>query len=75
MEPGRYSLTPDKTLRCVDENTIGVVATFGRNLHCQYEPVREICRALDDLAARTGLDVPVHVDAASGGFVGAVFGA
>ena len=69
MEPGQYSLTPDAVLRRVDENTIGVVATLGVTFTCQYEPVREICQALDELAARTSLDVPVHVDAASGGFV------
>jgi len=31
-----------------------------------YEPVKELATALDDLQARTGLDVPLHVDAASG---------
>ena len=30
---------------------------------------KEICDALDDLQARTGLDVPIHVDGASGAFV------
>ncbi|HEX4142763.1 MAG TPA: glutamate decarboxylase [Pirellulales bacterium] len=69
MEPGRYLLNPEETLRRVDENTIGVVATLGVTFTCQYEPVGEICHALDDLAARSDLDVPVHVDAASGGFV------
>jgi glutamate decarboxylase len=69
MEPGRYLLTPDEVLRRVDENTMGVVATLGVTFTCQYEPVREICQALDAFAARTDLDVPVHVDAASGGFV------
>ena len=34
-----------------------------------YEPVAEIAADLDALQARTGLDIPVHVDAASGGFV------
>ena len=34
-----------------------------------YEPVADICAALDKLQADTGLDVPVHVDAASGGFI------
>lgn len=34
-----------------------------------YEPVQEIAKALDDLHARTGLDIPIHVDAASGGFI------
>jgi glutamate decarboxylase len=52
-----------------DENTIGVVAILGSTFDGSYEPVAEIAAALDDLALRTGLDVPMHVDAASGGFV------
>ena len=35
----------------------------------ELEPIKEICAALDNLAAGGGHDVPVHVDAASGGFV------
>lgn len=53
----------------VDENTIGVVPTFGVTYTCRYEPVGEICAALDALEKETGLSVPVHVDAASGGFI------
>ena len=53
----------------VDENTIGVVAILGVTYTGMYEPVREISAALDRIAAATGLDVPIHVDAASGGFV------
>ena len=34
-----------------------------------YEPITELQAALDDLQQRTGLDLPIHVDAASGGFV------
>ena len=52
-----------------DENTIGVVPTFGVTFTCQYEPVAEIAAALDKLQAETGLDIPIHVDAASGGFI------
>jgi len=54
--------------RC-DENTIGVMPTFGVTFTCQYEPVAEIAAALDKLQAETGLDIPIHVDAASGGFI------
>jgi len=53
----------------VDENTIGVVPTFGVTFTCHYEPVAEICAALDNLQQDKGLDIPVHVDAASGGFI------
>jgi glutamate decarboxylase len=54
--------------RC-DENTIGVVAILGSTFDGSYEPVKEICDALDELQDRTGLDIPVHVDGASGAFV------
>ena len=37
--------------------------------HGLYEDIESISKALDDLQARTGLDVPIHVDAASGGFL------
>lgn len=53
----------------IDENTIGVVAILGVTYTGAYEPVAEISAALDALAAETGLDVPIHVDAASGGMV------
>ncbi|HZC27866.1 MAG TPA: glutamate decarboxylase [Actinopolymorphaceae bacterium] len=62
-------LTPDGVVGAVDENTIGVVAVLGVTYTGMYEPVAEIAAALDDLHERTGVDVPVHVDAASGGFV------
>ena len=69
MEPGRLHLTaPEAVARC-DEDTIGVVAILGSTMDGSYEPVEEIAAALDDLDKRTGLDVPIHVDAASGGFV------
>ncbi len=56
-------------MKLCDENTIGVVAVLGSTFDGSYEPVEEICAALDELQVRTGLDVPVHVDGASGGFV------
>jgi glutamate decarboxylase len=69
MEPGRLHLTAAEAAARCDENTIGVVAILGSTMDGSYEPVAEICAALDQLAAAAGPDVPVHVDAASGGFV------
>lgn len=69
MEKGRYVITPEQVVDAVDEDTIGVVAILGTTYTGELEPVAEICAALDTLAARGGVDVPVHVDAASGGFV------
>jgi glutamate decarboxylase len=62
-------LTAETLIPYVDENTIGVVVIMGVTYTGIYEPVQEIAKALDDLQARTGLDVPIHVDGASGGMV------
>ncbi|MYX25728.1 glutamate decarboxylase [Streptomyces sp. SID8381] len=69
MEGDRYHLTPETAVELCDENTIGVVAVLGSTFDGSYEPVAGIAAALDDLQARTGLDIPVHVDAASGGMI------
>jgi len=53
----------------VDENTIGVVAIMGVTYTGMYEPVRAIAAALDRIQADTGLDIPIHVDGASGAFI------
>ena len=69
MEPDRLHLTgPEAVARC-DENTIGVVAVLGSTMDGSYEPVAEISAALDAHQQQTGLDIPIHVDGASGGFV------
>jgi glutamate decarboxylase len=62
-------LTAEGAAAACDENTIGVVAVLGSTFDGAYEPVGEIARALDALAAKGGPDVPIHVDGASGGFV------
>ncbi len=56
-------------LERVDENTIMVVPTFGVTYTGAYEPVEELADALDTLQAETGLDIDIHVDGASGGFL------
>jgi glutamate decarboxylase len=69
MDGERFTLSPDEVVKRCDENTIGVVPTLGLTFTLQYEPVRAIAQALDELAAREGLDIPIHVDGASGGFI------
>ncbi|MEU9038418.1 glutamate decarboxylase [Streptomyces sp. NPDC048352] len=69
LEAGATGLRPHQLAAYVDENTIGVVAILGVTYTCDYEPVAEIAAALDRIQAEHGWDVPVHVDAASGGFV------
>ena len=53
----------------VDENTIGVVAIMGVTYTGMYEPVARIAAVLDEIQASTGLDIPIHIDGASGAFV------
>ncbi|MFZ0039932.1 MAG: glutamate decarboxylase [Solirubrobacteraceae bacterium] len=69
MEGNTFHLTAERALPQCDENTIGVVAILGSTFDGSYEPVGEIADALDKLQERKGLDIPMHVDAASGGFV------
>ena len=66
---GTTHLTPDRAVARCDEDTIGVVAILGSTFDGAYEPVAEIAAALDGLQAQRGIDVPLHVDAASGGFI------
>jgi glutamate decarboxylase len=69
MEGDTYHLTASQAAEHCDDNTIAVVAVLGSTFDGSYEPVADICAALDKLQADTGLDVPVHVDGASGGFI------
>ena len=69
MEEGRLLMTPEEVLARCDENTIGVVPTLGVTFNGKYEPVKAVSDALDKLQADTGLDIPIHVDGASGGFL------
>ncbi len=69
MEGDRLIMTPEEVIKRCDENTIGVIPTLGVTFTCQYEPVQTVSNALDQLQKETGLDIPIHVDAASGGFI------
>jgi glutamate decarboxylase len=69
LEGDRLHLTAEEAVKYCDENTIGVAAVLGSTFDGSYEPVKEIAAGLDHLQEATGLDIPLHVDAASGGFV------
>jgi len=69
LAPGRLHLGAAEATGLCDENTIGVVTVLGSVVDGSYEPIAEIAAALDELEDRTGLSIPLHVDAASGGFV------
>jgi len=69
MEGDTFHLTAERAVAHCDENTIGVVAILGSTFDGSYEPVAEIAAALDELERTRGIDIPLHVDGASGGFV------
>ncbi|WP_042409843.1 glutamate decarboxylase [Streptacidiphilus carbonis] len=69
MEGDRYHLDAASAVALCDEDTIGVVAILGSTFDGSYEPVWDICAALDEYQASTGHDIPVHVDGASGAMV------
>jgi glutamate decarboxylase len=69
MEGERFHLDPQAAAELCDENTIGVVGILGSTFDGSYEPIADLCAALDALQERTGLDIPVHVDGASGAMV------
>lgn len=68
-EKSRYRLDPELVKDNIDENTIGVFVILGSTYTGHYEPVDEIAKILDDFEARTGIDIPIHVDGASGAFI------
>ncbi len=69
MEGDRLIMNAEEVIKRCDENTIGVVPTLGVTFTCQYEPVKEVADALDKFQKDTGIDIPMHIDGASGGFL------
>jgi len=69
MERGRYVVSTDEVIARCDENTIGVLAILGTTYTGEFEPINEIHDALVAFNDEHGHDIPLHIDAASGGFV------
>nr|CAB3484656.1 unnamed protein product [Digitaria exilis] len=69
LREGCYVMDPDEAVRMVDENTICVAAILGSTLTGEFEDVRRLNDLLAAKNRRTGWDTPIHVDAASGGFI------
>jgi glutamate decarboxylase len=69
VEEGRYVITAEEALARCDENTIGVVAILGTTYTGEYEPIGEIHDALVAHNEEHQRSIPLHIDAASGGFV------
>ncbi|KAF9388195.1 hypothetical protein CPC16_006628 [Podila verticillata] len=64
-----YCLDIKKAAAACDENTIGVYVILGSTYTGHFEDVEGMAKELDRIQEEKGLDIPIHVDAASGGFV------
>jgi len=69
LAQGRYTIGAGDVEALIDENTIGVVAVVGTTFTGECDDVAGIDGLLGRLSDQHGWDVPIHVDAASGGFV------
>ena len=69
LQPDRYTIGPEDVEPHVDENTIGVAAVLGTTFTGHADDIVGINDLLVRLRDDKGLDVPLHVDGASGGFV------
>jgi glutamate decarboxylase len=69
LKRDKYTIGPEDVEPHIDENTIGVAAVLGTTFTGHADDIRGINDLLVGLKREQGLDVPLHVDAASGGFV------
>ena len=65
----KYTIGPEDVAPHLDENTIGVAAVLGTTFTGHKDDIVGINQLLLDLKADKGLDIPMHVDGASGAFV------
>lgn len=63
------TLDPKQALEMCDENTICIVPIAGVTWTGLDDDIEGLDKALDEYNAKTGYEIPIHVDAASGGFI------
>ena len=69
LEENKYTIGPEDVEPHLDENTIGVAAVLGTTFTGHMDDIVGINNLLLDIKNRRDLDIPLHVDGASGGFV------
>ncbi|MET0997927.1 MAG: glutamate decarboxylase [Marmoricola sp.] len=69
LAPDKYTIGPDDVAEHLDENTIGVAAVLGTTFTGHKDDIVGINQLLVDVKNDQGLDIPLHIDGASGGFV------
>ena len=69
LEENKYTIGPADVEPHLDENTIGVVGVLGTTFTGHMDDIVGINNLLLDIRKQRDLDIPIHVDGASGGFV------
>jgi glutamate decarboxylase len=69
LTPERHTIGPDQVEPLLDENTIAVGAILGTTYTGQIDEIEGIDELLRSFKKTKGWDIPIHVDAASGGFI------
>jgi glutamate decarboxylase len=69
LQEGKYVIGPEDVEPHVDENTIGVAAVLGTTFTGHADDIVGINDLLVELKDKRDLDIPMHIDGASGGFV------
>jgi len=69
LAPNKYVIGPDDVEPLIDESTVGVVAVLGTTFTGHADDFTGIDALLARVRDEKGLEIPMHIDAASGGFV------
>ncbi len=69
LQAGKYTIGPEDVEPHLDENTIGVAAVVGTTFTGHADDVVGINQLLLDHKNEKGIDIPLHIDGASGAFV------
>jgi glutamate decarboxylase len=69
MQEGRYTIGAEQVQPLLDENTIAVAGLLGTTFTGQMDDLGSINDLLASVEAERGWHIPLHIDAASGGFI------
>jgi glutamate decarboxylase len=69
MEEGRYTIGAEQVEPLLDERTIGVAGVLGTTFTGQMDDLQSIDALLRRVNGERDWQIPLHIDAASGGFV------
>ena len=69
MEEGRYTIGAAEVEPLLDERTIGVAGLLGTTFTGQMDDLASIDALLGKVESERGWHIPLHIDAASGGFL------